>query len=84
MNTLFEQISHWKSTGEWNTIKSVFTAATTLERYYEIIRFINAHKSKFGYRYREKILADSEFIAQFGYLDIEYLKYAQKTMAKKH
>ena len=83
MKTLFEQISHWKNIGEWESVKSVFTSATTLQRYYEIVCFINSHKSQYGYRYREKILADEDFVAQFGHLDEEYLKKAQKMMAKK-
>lgn len=83
MKTIFEQIYHWKAIGEWSAIESVFNAATTLERYYEITYFVNTHKAQYGYRYREKILANSDFIAKFGYLDLEYLKKAQKTMAKK-
>ena len=83
MLTLFEQITHWMTIGEWESIKNVFTAATTLERYYEIVDFINKHRAKYGYRYREKIIADKEFIEQFGVYDLEYLKKAQRTMAKK-
>ena len=83
METLFDRITHWKDIGEWKNIKTVFTSATTLERYYNITVFVRQHKAKFGYRYREKILADETFIERFGYLDLEYLKNAIKTMQKK-
>ena len=81
--TLFETIHHWKTIGEWEHIKHVFTAATSFERYYDIVCFVNRHKAQYGHRYREKILADKDFIRLFGIYDVEYLKYAQKIMAKK-
>ena len=83
MKTQFEQISHWKNIGEWESIKNVFIAATALDHYYEIVCFVKSHRHLYGYRYRETILADKEFIEQFGVYDLEYLKKAQKMMAKK-
>lgn len=84
METLFERITHWKTIGEWEKIKEVLVPATSLERYYNIVRFVQQHKKEFGHRYREKILADKAFIAQFGFLDLEYLKKAQKIMNKAY
>ena len=83
MKTLFDQISHWKNIGEWEAIRLVFTASTTLERYYEIVCFVNSHRHLYGHRYREAILANPGFIEQFGVYDLEYIKYAQKIMGKK-
>ena len=84
METLFERITHWKTTDEWRKINEVFTAATTLDRYYKITLFAQLQKSKNSYHYREAIVADKEFIRKFGCLDVEYLKYAQKIMRKKY
>ena len=83
METVFENISHWKNIGEWDRIKRVFTAATTLERYYQITLFAQRMKAKNPYHYREATIADKEFICKFGSLDVEYLKKAQKMMRKK-
>ena len=83
MTTLFEQITHWKEVGEWEDIKRRYTQADTQERYYQIVLFVNTHRAEYRYRYREKILSDERFIAQFGYLDLDYLKYASYVMRKK-
>ena len=82
MKTLFEQITHWKEIGEWESIKQWYVQTDTHERYYEIVLFVNEHRAEYGYRYREKILNDVRFKAKFGILDLEYLKKAQKTMNK--
>lgn len=82
METLFEQIAYWKEIGEWESIKRWYVQADTHERYYEIVQFINNNKNLYGHRYREKILNDARFIAQFGYLDLDYLKYAIHVMRK--
>lgn len=84
METLFERITHWKKIGEWEAIKEVYSAATTLDRYYEIVTYVRQHKAKYGRCYREKILDEEEFKVRFGCYDIEYLKKAQKTMNKKY
>lgn len=84
METLFDRISRWKTTGEWETIKDVFTSATTLERYYNIVLFVNAHRAEYGYRYRDLILGNKDFIKRFGHLDLEYLKKAFKIMRKTY
>ena len=83
MKTLFEQITHWKEIGEWENIKRWYVQTDTHERYYEIVLFVNEHRAEYGYRYREKILNDARFIARFGYLDQDYLKYAISVMRKK-
>ena len=84
METLFERITRWKTTGEWEKIKEVFVPATNLEIYYNIVQFVRQHRAQFGYRYREQILADKTFISQFGFLDLEYLKNAQKIMNRTY
>ena len=68
---------------EWESIKESFTAATTMERYYNIVLYVNEHRTKYGRKYREKILREPEFIHKFGHLDLEYLKNAIKNMSKK-
>ena len=83
METLFERITRWKQMNQWQHIQEVFTAATTLDRYYKITLFAQRVKAKNPYHYREATVADKEFIRQFGNLDVEYLKYAQKIMGKK-
>lgn len=80
METLYEQIAHWKTIGEWENIKDVFVTATTFDRYFEITQFVNQNKAQYGFHYRNQILAHPEFIRRFGHLDIEYLKKALKTM----
>ena len=80
--SLFEQIAHWKSIGEWDDIKKWYVQSDTYERYFNIVQFVNLNKSKYGYRYREKILGNILFIHQFGYLDLDYLKKALFVMAK--
>ena len=82
MKTQFEKITHWMQINEWKSIKESFASATTLERCYNIVRYVNEHKST-NHKYREKILGEPEFIQKFGHLDLEYLKYATKTMNKK-
>lgn len=82
--TLFERISQWKTIGEWEKIMAVFTAATTLDRYYKMSTFAQQQKARNPYHYREATVADKEFIRIFGCLDVEYLKYAQKIMGKKY
>ena len=83
MKTLFEQIAHWKAIGEWESVKRWYVQADTHERYFEIVQFVNNNKARYGYRYREKILRDTCFTAKFGYLDLDYLKYAIHVMRKK-
>ena len=82
MKTQFDKITHWMQINEWNSIKESFTTATTLERYYNIVLYVNEHKAKYGHKYREKILREPEFIQQFGYLDLDYLKKAIFIMGK--
>lgn len=82
MKTLFEQIDHWKTIGEWQAIKKWYVQSDTYERYYNIVLFVQQHKAKYGRYYREKILRDKQFIQQFGYLDLDYLKYAFFIMRK--
>ena len=84
METLFERISRWMANGEWTTIKEVFTSSATLERYYNIVAFVEAHKKDYGHVYREKILDNEKFKNLFGHLDLEYLKKAIFTMHKKY
>lgn len=83
MKTLFNQITHWKEIDEWENIKQWFVQADTYERYYKMVQFVNNNKAQYGYQYREKILNDARFIEQFGYLDLDYLKFAIYVMRKK-
>jgi len=57
--------------------------ADTHERLYNIVSFVLTNKHKYGHSYREKILAEPEFIQKFGYLDLDYLKYAFFVMRKR-
>ena len=82
MKTLFEQIDHWKTIGEWENIKKWYVQADTQELYYSIILYVRQNRDKYGHHYREKILADPQFIQQFGYLDLDYLKKAFFVMKK--
>lgn len=79
---MFEQIAHWKTIGEWESIKKWYVQSDTYERYFNIVQFVNLNKSKYGHRYREKILGDPEFIRLFGHLDLDYLKFAIFIMRK--
>ena len=80
MKTLFEQITHWKTIGEWESMRKWITVTETWERYYNIVVYVKKHRAEYGYRYREKLLGSADFKQKFGYLDLEYLKKAQKTM----
>lgn len=79
---MFEQIEHWKTINEWKDIKNWYVQADTHERYYNIARFVQQNRTKYGHHYREKILADPLFIQSFGYLDLDYLKKAIFVMGK--
>ena len=83
MLTLFEQITHWMTISEWESIKLWTSQAVTWERYYNIVKFVTEHRSEYGYPFREKILGSPEFINRFGFLDLEYLKKAEKIMRQK-
>ena len=83
MLTLFEQITHWMTISEWESIKLWTSQAVTWERYYNIVKFVKEHRNEVGYPFREKILGSRNFIDRFGHLDLEYLKYAEKIMRQK-
>jgi len=82
MRTLFDTIEHWKNIGEWEQIKIWYVQTDTQERYYNIIKYIQTHRGKYGRNYRDKILAEPEFIAQFGYLTSSNIDDAFKLMFK--
>lgn len=83
METLYERIMNWKNRNEWESIQEVFSTATTLDWYYQIVTYVQENKAKYRHRYREKILEEEAFIEKFGCYDLEYLKKAQKVMNKK-
>ena len=78
--TLFQTIEHWKTSGEWDTIRLCYPQTDTHERYYNIVLYIRQKRDKYGRNYRDKILAEPEFIDKFGYLTSSNLDDALKCM----
>ena len=78
--TLCETIEHWKTIGEWERIKLWYPQTDTHERYYNIVKFIRHNRHKYGYRYRDQLLDDNDFIEKFGYLTSMNLDDAFKCM----
>ena len=81
--TLQESIHHWKTIGEWEHIKCWFPQADTYDRYYRIVQYIREHRGNYGRYYRDKILAEQDFIDKFGYLAPINLDDACKCMNRK-
>ncbi len=84
MKTFFEQITHWKTIGEWESIKNRFPSAETLERYYNIYQFILTYYPERKRGYRIKAYKDSRFVKRFGnQIDDVYIHKAISVMEKR-
>jgi hypothetical protein len=78
--TLFQTIEHWKATDEWETIRKWYPQTDTHERYFNIVLYIRQNRSKYGHRYRDKLLGEPDSINRFGYFTVADLDNALKCM----